>query len=131
LSTEETLRVTVVALIQATGETQRVLAEATGLPQPQISRRQRGVTVWTLRDVDALAAHWGISAVDLLAGPTRALERLTVARRAAALHAHATRARPPDSTGIPTSLVGRDRATGDICSAVTDDGGPKPPTPAP
>ncbi|MFF4407338.1 helix-turn-helix domain-containing protein [Streptomyces sp. NPDC001262] len=81
LSLEESLRLTVAALMQATGDSQRVLAAALGLKQTQVSRRQTGATSWTLRDVDALAEYYEIAALDLLAGPTRACETLPAARR--------------------------------------------------
>ncbi|QLE75772.1 XRE family transcriptional regulator [Streptomyces rectiverticillatus] len=81
LSLEESLRLTVAALMQATGDSQRVIAAVLGLTQTQISRRQSGATSWTLRDVDVLAEHYGFTALDLLAGPTRACEALPAARR--------------------------------------------------
>ncbi|MFF4161402.1 helix-turn-helix domain-containing protein [Streptomyces sp. NPDC001678] len=87
LGLEESLRLSVAALMQATGDSQRVLAAVLGLTQTQISRRQTGATSWTLRDVDVLAGHYGMAALDLLAGPTRACEMLPVARHRAA---HAT-----------------------------------------
>ncbi|MFD0260196.1 hypothetical protein ACFVH7_18215 [Kitasatospora indigofera] len=74
LSTLQTLRITVAALRQVTEETQGQLAAGIGLTQEKVSRRQSGATVWTLDDVDALAAHWGLDVLDLLAGPTRATE---------------------------------------------------------
>ncbi|MET9418353.1 helix-turn-helix domain-containing protein [Streptomyces klenkii] len=81
LDLEESLRLTVAALMQATGESQRVLAAVLGLTQAQVSRRQSGATSWALRDVDVLAAYYEIAALDLLAGPTRACETLPAARR--------------------------------------------------
>ncbi|MEU7134860.1 helix-turn-helix domain-containing protein [Streptomyces sp. NPDC046261] len=78
---EESLRLTVAALMQATGESQRAIASVLGLTQTQISRRQTGAVSWTLDDVDALAAHYGVAALDLLAGPTRACEALPATRR--------------------------------------------------
>ncbi len=78
---EESLRLTVAALMQATGESQRSVAEALGLTQTQVSRRQSGVTSWTLRDVDTLAGHYGVAALDLLSGPTKACEALPAGRR--------------------------------------------------
>ncbi|MFF5126680.1 helix-turn-helix domain-containing protein [Streptomyces syringium] len=80
LSLEESLRLTVAALMQATGESQRAIASVLGLTQTQISRRQSGTASWTLDDVDTLAAHYGIGPLDLLAGPTRACEALPAAR---------------------------------------------------
>ncbi|MCD9145865.1 helix-turn-helix domain-containing protein [Streptomyces albireticuli] len=81
LSLEESLRLSVAALMQATGESQRAIAAVLGLTQTQISRRQSGATAWSLRDADVLAGHYGIAALDLLAGPTRACEALPAARR--------------------------------------------------
>jgi len=78
---EESLRLTVAALMQATGESQRSVAGALGLTQTQVSRRQTGATSWTLRDVDTLAGHYGVAALDLLSGPTRACEALPTVRR--------------------------------------------------
>ncbi|MFI5966397.1 helix-turn-helix domain-containing protein [Streptomyces asoensis] len=81
LGLEESLRLTMAALMQATGESQRSVASALGLTQTQVSRRQSGSTSWTLRDVDALAGHYGVAALDLLSGPTRACEALSADRR--------------------------------------------------
>lgn len=80
MSTEETLRVTVTAIAHRTGEQQSALAAALGLTQSQISRRQRGKAAWTLTDCDRLAAHWGMSVLDLLTGPTHALAKLPADR---------------------------------------------------
>ncbi|MCX4673419.1 XRE family transcriptional regulator [Streptomyces sp. NBC_01381] len=73
---EESLRLSVAALMQATGQSQRVVAGVLGLTQAQVSRRQSGASSWTLRDADALAGFYGIDVLDLLAGPTRACEAL-------------------------------------------------------
>jgi transcriptional regulator with XRE-family HTH domain len=94
MGTEATLRSTVVVLMHASGESQRDLAAGIGLPQSQISRRQRGEVPWTLADVDALAAHWGMSVLDLLAGPTHAEKCLPAARRSATLGGSQTMIRP-------------------------------------
>lgn len=91
LSLEESLRLTVAALMQVTGESQRSVATALGLTQTQVSRRQSGTISWSLRDVDVLAQHYGIGALDLLAGPTRACEALPTDRhRSARTEAKAT-----------------------------------------
>ncbi|MFE1273087.1 helix-turn-helix domain-containing protein [Streptomyces sp. NPDC058758] len=73
LSTEESLRLTVAALMTRTGERQAVVAGALGLSQAQVSRKQSGAAHWSLEDVDGLAAHYGVSVLDLLAGPTHAV----------------------------------------------------------
>ncbi|MEV6170617.1 helix-turn-helix transcriptional regulator [Streptomyces sp. NPDC051954] len=81
LSLGERVRSAVAALMHATGESQADLAVALGVSQAQVSRRQSGSAAWSLSDCDALAAHFGIDVLDLLAGPTRACETLPVRRR--------------------------------------------------
>jgi transcriptional regulator with XRE-family HTH domain len=82
MSLAERVRVTVAALMHATGESQARLAEAAGVTQGQVSRRQSGGAAWSLDDCDMLAAHYGIDVLDLLAGPSRACEALPDALRA-------------------------------------------------
>ncbi|KOG54409.1 acyltransferase [Streptomyces griseoflavus] len=77
----EQVRVTVAALMHATGESQAQVAEVLGVTQGQVSRRQSGSAAWSLSDCEALARHWGIDALDFLAGPTRACEVLPAERR--------------------------------------------------
>ncbi|MBT2384491.1 helix-turn-helix transcriptional regulator [Streptomyces sp. ISL-11] len=67
--------------MQATGDSQRSVAEVLGITQTQVSRRQSGATSWSLRDADVLASHYGIGVLDLLSGPTRACEVLPEDRR--------------------------------------------------
>ncbi|WP_405741019.1 helix-turn-helix domain-containing protein [Streptomyces sp. NBC_00028] len=81
LSLGERVRSSVAALMHATGESQADVALALGVSQAQVSRRQSGSAAWSLADCDALAAHFGIDVLDLLAGPTRACETLPVRRR--------------------------------------------------
>ncbi|MEV7559233.1 helix-turn-helix transcriptional regulator [Streptomyces sp. NPDC089795] len=73
MGTEELLRLTVAALMARTGERQNVVAEALGLSQAQVSRKQAGRQHWSLEDVDGLAAHYRLHVLDLLAGPTHAV----------------------------------------------------------
>jgi transcriptional regulator with XRE-family HTH domain len=75
------VRSSVAALMHATGESQADVADALGVSQAQVSRRQSGSAAWSLADCDALAAHFGIDVLDLLAGPTRACETLPARRR--------------------------------------------------
>jgi transcriptional regulator with XRE-family HTH domain len=70
--------------MHATGESQADVAVALGVSQAQVSRRQSGSAAWSLADCDALAAHFGIDVLDLLAGPTRACETLPVPKRRSA-----------------------------------------------
>ncbi|MEV7941835.1 hypothetical protein AB0O82_37680 [Kitasatospora sp. NPDC088264] len=112
LSTLETLRLTIAAIKQRTGESQRQLATALGLTQDKISRRQSGAQPWSLDEIDALANHWGMRPLDLLAGPTHAAQHLTwppgtTAPTAAPLPAPATTSAPipanPVTTPAPTA----------------------------
>ncbi|MFD5084367.1 acyltransferase [Kitasatospora sp. NPDC058406] len=109
LSTLETLRLTVAALRQRTGENQAQLAAGIGLTQDKVSRRQSGAQAWTLDEVDALARHWGLAPLDLLAGPTRAAESMTWPPSTAApqqVPVPATfAAAPADTTGQPAAAV--------------------------
>ncbi|MFD9007783.1 helix-turn-helix domain-containing protein [Streptomyces sp. NPDC059552] len=73
MGVEELLRLTVAALMTRAGERQNVVAEALGLSQAQVSRKQAGRQHWSLEDVDGLAAHFGLHVLDLLAGPTHAV----------------------------------------------------------
>lgn len=81
-STEQTLRLTIAALMHLTGERQADLAEGLGLSQTQISRKQFGTAAWSLADVDKLSAHYGIPVGDLLVGVDRAIHCLPARRRA-------------------------------------------------
>ncbi|MGC5401891.1 acyltransferase [Streptomyces sp. DT20] len=85
MSTEDTLRITVAALMRACGERQGDLGHGIRITQGQISRKQRGQALWSLADVDRLSAHYGIPVPDLLAGPTHAVQKLSPVRRAALL----------------------------------------------
>ncbi|MFD5792985.1 helix-turn-helix domain-containing protein [Streptomyces diastatochromogenes] len=93
MSLDERVRSTVAALLHATGESQTDLAAVLGVSQAQVSRRQSGTAVWSLADCDAVAAHYGIDVLELLAGPTRATESLPEERRRVpGRHAHTARA---------------------------------------
>ncbi|MPY30594.1 helix-turn-helix transcriptional regulator [Streptomyces adustus] len=81
MSLDERVRSAVAALLHAAGESQTELAAALGVSQAQVSRRQSGTAAWSLADCDAVAAYYGIDALDLLAGPTRAAESLPAERR--------------------------------------------------
>ncbi|SEF16566.1 BetR domain-containing protein [Streptomyces sp. 2112.2] len=87
-STERHLRLTVAALMYATGETQADLAKGLRLSQGQVSRKQSGKaggSSWTLADLDKLSAHYGIPVPDLLSGSDHAVGHLPGTRRASTL----------------------------------------------
>ncbi|MZE55025.1 helix-turn-helix domain-containing protein [Streptomyces sp. SID5770] len=84
-STAAYLRLTVAALMFATGERQGDLADGLGITQGQVSRKQTGSALWSLDDLDRLAAHYGIPVPDLLCGADHAVSRLPATRRAAHL----------------------------------------------
>ncbi|MCX5554872.1 helix-turn-helix transcriptional regulator [Streptomyces sp. NBC_00038] len=94
LTLGERVRAAVAALMQITGESQADLAAALGVSQTQISRRQSGTAAWSLNDCEALAAHYGMDVLVLLAGPTRACEALSAGRR-----------RPARTASDPTAAV--------------------------
>ncbi|CAM5269048.1 HTH cro/C1-type domain-containing protein OS=Streptomyces glaucescens OX=1907 GN=SGLAU_30435 PE=4 SV=1 [Streptomyces glaucescens] len=81
MTLEERVRAAVAALMHATGESQTDIAAALGVSQAQVSRRQSGSAAWSLADCDAVAEHFGIDVLDLMAGPTRAFEALPKERR--------------------------------------------------
>lgn len=83
MSLDERVRSAMAALLHATGESQTDLAAVLGVSQAQVSRRQSGAAAWSLSDCEAVAVHYGIDVLDLLAGPTRAMESLPVDRRRA------------------------------------------------
>ncbi|MEU3844742.1 helix-turn-helix transcriptional regulator [Streptomyces sp. NPDC028635] len=78
---DERVRSAVAALLHASGESQGDLAAGLGVSQAQVSRRQSGTASWSLAHCDAVAAHYGIDVLDLLAGPTRAVQALPDERR--------------------------------------------------
>lgn len=84
-STEQQLRITVAALMYATGEDQRTLGAGLRLSQAQISRKQSGRASWLLADLDRLSTHYGIPVADLLCGADHAVSRLPAVRRAAVI----------------------------------------------
>ncbi|MFE9341318.1 acyltransferase [Streptomyces sp. NPDC007063] len=98
MSTEETLRLTVAALLNRTGEQQADLAAAIDLSPTGLSRRQSGRLHWSLDDCDRLAAHWGISTLDLLSGPSHAADTLPADRLPSVQTALAT---PADKASVP------------------------------
>ncbi|MFD3895585.1 helix-turn-helix domain-containing protein [Streptomyces cellulosae] len=87
MSLEEQVRSAVAALLHAAGESQTALAAALGVSQAQVSRRQAGTAAWSLADCDAVAAHFGVGTLDLLAGPTAATQALPPERRRSASRA--------------------------------------------
>jgi len=80
MSSEQTLRITVAALMKACGENQTGLAKGLRISQGQVSRKQSGEASWSLGDLDRLSRHYGIPVPDLLAGPTHAAQMLSPAR---------------------------------------------------
>ncbi|MGW4303548.1 helix-turn-helix transcriptional regulator [Streptomyces sp. NPDC004646] len=98
----ERVRAATAALMQITGESQADLATALGISQTQISRRQSGNAAWSLNDCEALAAHYGIDVLDLLAGPTQACDTLAPGRRRTPMPAaHRTTRTPAPAQGTP------------------------------
>lgn len=51
-------------------ENQRQLADALGMAAPTLSLKLKGRRTWSLEDVEALAAHYGLNATAFLTEPT-------------------------------------------------------------
>ncbi|WP_329224277.1 acyltransferase (plasmid) [Streptomyces sp. NBC_01485] len=100
MSTEELLRLTVSALMSRTGQRQGDLANAIDQAQAQVSRKQTGKQHWSLDDVDRLAAHYGMSVLDLLAGPTHAVSVLAADRLS-----HGAQTSIPLAPAVPVAPV--------------------------
>lgn len=85
-SSEALLRLTVAALMYATGESEADLGRGLKLSQAQVSRKQSGEPggpSWTLADLDRLSAHYGIPVSDMFCGVDHAVKCLPERRRAA------------------------------------------------
>ncbi|MFG2533549.1 hypothetical protein ACGFR7_37195, partial [Streptomyces sp. NPDC048516] len=78
-STEETFRATIAAILSRTRERQSDVAAAIGQTPTKFSRKRTGDVRLTFDDADALAAHWQMPVLDLLAGPTHAVTKLPAA----------------------------------------------------
>ncbi|MFJ9580660.1 hypothetical protein ACIRQF_30255 [Streptomyces sp. NPDC101191] len=79
-STLETLRGSVDALLTVAGQKQNQLAEGIGLPNYAVSRRQSGRSPWSFDEADAIARHFGIPPLMLLAGAENACEAYASSR---------------------------------------------------
>lgn len=62
---DERLRMRVLWLLRSTDRTQHDLATMLGLTQPDISRRCTGLTPFRLRELDGIAAFFGLRVADL------------------------------------------------------------------
>lgn len=79
---EATVRASVAATMNATGETLTALGVVLRLSTNLVGRRQRGVTPWSLAELGELADHWGIPVQCLVAGPTETLAAMPTDRLA-------------------------------------------------
>ncbi|MGC5264092.1 hypothetical protein ACPXCO_24040 [Streptomyces cyaneofuscatus] len=73
-STLEILRGSVEVLLTVAGQKQNQLAEGISLPNYAVSRRQSGRSPWGFDEADAIALHFGIPTLTLLAGAQTACE---------------------------------------------------------
>ena len=115
LSTEDLLRLTVSALMSRTGERQGDVAAGIGQAQAQVSRKQSGKQHWTLDDVDALAAHYRLRVLDLLAGPTHAVTALPAERLPSVAQASLPLAAPSAALTRSPAPVPRSEALSGPC----------------
>ncbi|MCX4826893.1 hypothetical protein OG883_45485 [Streptomyces sp. NBC_01142] len=79
-STLEILRGSVEALLTVAGQKQNQLADGIGLPNYAVSRRQSGRSPWGFDEADAIALHFGIPTLTLLAGAETACEAYASSR---------------------------------------------------
>jgi hypothetical protein len=121
MSSEEILRLTVTTLMTSTGERQGDLAAGLGQAQAQVSRKLSGKSHWSLADADALAAHYRLHVLDLLAGPTHAVGVLRGATSSLQQVVSALPA-PPAPVRLPAA---------DTAAAAVPAAAPEPPAAAP
>lgn len=67
--TQERIGESVRALAAAFRERQEDLAAVLGISQVSTSKKFRGLTRWSLDDLQALSAHYGVTLEQLTAGP--------------------------------------------------------------
>lgn len=88
---EQNLREAITAILKETGEHQKDLTRLLGHRTPTlVSRRQRGITAWEVRELGRLAIHWQMPVGALLEGRDAALEALPPKRAAQLRHAKAS-----------------------------------------
>lgn len=85
------VRETVAAVMDVTGETLTDVGNGIGYAKTITSRRQRGLSRWTIADLGRLADHWRVPPCALLSGPSDAvselsLDRVNELRRSKGLH---------------------------------------------
>lgn len=73
---------TTLLLLRRCGESITDLAASLGQDRTNISAKVHGSRLWTVDDLDRIAAHFGISLLELLAGTQVALDALPHQRRA-------------------------------------------------
>ncbi|MFI5864591.1 hypothetical protein [Streptomyces sp. NPDC051546] len=104
-STVEILRGTVEALLTVTGQMQSELADGIGLSHYAVSRRQsrrpEARSPWSFDEADAIARHFGIPALMLLAGPEMACEAYASSRERTVTQLIAVRGEPTRADAPP------------------------------
>ncbi|MGW3954640.1 hypothetical protein ACWEKM_27745 [Streptomyces sp. NPDC004752] len=102
-STLEVLRGSVEALLKVAGQEQNELADGIGLPNYTVSRRQSGRSPWTFDEADAIAQHFGIPTLTLLAGSEDACEAYASSRGSKVTQLIAIRNEASATTDAPTT----------------------------
>lgn len=135
-STLEILRGSVDALLTVARQKQNQLAEGIDLPKYAVSRRQSGSSPWTFDEADAIARHFGISTLTLLAGAETACKSYASSRRSSVVKlvstptkapsARKTASTAPESTSLETAEPQRAESTPHAVDDVAE-----LPTPAP
>ncbi|MFF7953928.1 hypothetical protein [Streptomyces griseorubiginosus] len=106
-STLEVLRGSVEALLKVAGQEQNELAYGIGLPNYTVSRRQSGRSPWSFDEADAIARHFGIPTLTLLAGPEDACEAYASSRGSTVTRLIAVR----NETPAPTEALAKPAST--------------------
>ncbi|MEU3077659.1 acyltransferase [Streptomyces laurentii] len=136
MGSEDTLRLTVAALMASTGQRQGDLAAGLGQGQAQVSRKQAGRAHWTLADADALAAHYRLHVLDLLAGPAHALGVLlgavpSLQQTAVLSPAHASLPGIPPAATTPSPATAPTAGARPAAAQAQPPAPPETPAPAP
>ncbi|MEU9761842.1 helix-turn-helix transcriptional regulator [Streptomyces sp. NPDC047987] len=93
------------ALLTVASQKQNELADGIGLPKYAVSRRQSGRSPWSFDEADAIARHFGIPTLTLLAGPEAACEAYASNQKSTVTQLIAVRKEAPATAEAPTTTA--------------------------
>ena len=123
-STLAILRGSVAALLSVARQTQNQLASGTRLSNYAVSRRQSGASPWSFDEADAIARHFGISTLTLLAGAETACEAYASTRESTVTELFAAHRDAPSIVEAPTTPsapTSPEPHANELASTATDD----------